>query len=240
LNKNNTAGLNVLSLFDGMSAGMIALERANILVSSYYASEIDKHAIKVSQANYPEIIRIGDVTKVSYSDGMLTTENGTFYVGKIDLLIGGSPCQSISNAGMGEGLQGKSKLFYEYLRVLKEVSPTNFLLENVVGKKEAIDTITSLVGVQPIKINSNLVSAQNRNRYYWTDIENVSQPVNLEIYLCNIISEMANGAKIFVKKNSKKPKTNQSKAGCLCSGSSGDTSDMDIRQRNVNSFRQYL
>lgn len=180
-------GLTVLSLFDGMSAGMIALERAGIKVDDYYASEVDKHAIKVSKANYPSIIRIGDVTKVSYSNGILYTEEGKFLVGKIDLLIGGSPCQSISNMGDGSGLDGKSGLFYHYLRILSEVKPTNFLLENVVGNKKAIADITEKVGVQPILIDSNLVSAQNRKRYYWTDIPNVQQPADKGIMLKDIL-----------------------------------------------------
>jgi site-specific DNA-cytosine methylase len=197
LNKNNTAGLNVLSLFDGMSAGMIALERANIPVSSYYASEIDKHAIKVSQANYPEIIRIGDVTKVSYADGLLTTENGKFYVGKIDLVIGGSPCQSISNMGDGSGLEGKSGLFYHYLRILDEVKPTKFLLENVVGNKSAIAAITREMGVQPTLIDSNLVSAQNRKRYYWTDINDVSQPSDKGILLKDILEDSSSESSVL-------------------------------------------
>lgn len=152
--------MNVLSLFDGMSAGMIALERSGIKVKNYYASEIDKHAIKVSKANYPNIIQLGDVTSVNVST-----------LPKIDLLIGGSPCQSISNLGDGSGLNGKSGLFFEYLRLLKETNPKYFLLENVVGSKKAIAEITELVGVEPVLFNSNLVSGQNRARYYWTNIK---------------------------------------------------------------------
>jgi len=182
-------GLTVLSLFDGMSAGMIALERAGIVVDNYYASEVDKHAIKVSNANYTGIIRIGDVTKVSYKDGVLYTESGELNVGKIDLLIGGSPCQSISNLGDGSGLEGKSGLFYHYLRIREEVKPTHFLLENVVGNKKAIQNITEEVGVEPTLIDSNLVSAQNRKRYYWTDIVGVEQPNNLGIVLKDILEQ---------------------------------------------------
>jgi len=157
--KENNEGLNVLSLFDGMSCGMIALERAGIKVKNYYASEIDKHAIKVSKANYPNIIQLGDVTQVDVST-----------LPKIDLLIGGSPCQSISTLGDGSGLEGTSGLFYQYLRLKKELNPKYFLLENVVGNKKAIRTISDLIGVEPILFNSNLVSAQNRSRYYWTNI----------------------------------------------------------------------
>lgn len=164
-------GLVVLSLFDGMSAGMIALERAGIAVSNYYASEVDKWAIKVSSANYPSIVHIGDVTKVSYKDGVLYTENGEYNVGKIDLLIGGSPCQSVSNLGDGSGLDGKSGLFFHYLRIKDEVKPKKFLLENVVGNKKAIAEMSEMMGVEPKRIDSNLLSAQNRKRYYWSDIE---------------------------------------------------------------------
>ena len=119
--------MNVLSLFDGISCGQVALERVGIKVDNYFASEIKKHAIKVTQKHFPNTIQIGDVTKVKYKDGILYTENGEFKVGKIDLLIGGSPCQnfSIARTCMYEidGLKGdKSKLFYEYLRILKIIS----------------------------------------------------------------------------------------------------------------------
>lgn len=186
----NNKGITVLSLFDGCSCGMIALERAGIKVDNYYASEIDKHAIKVSQANYPQIIRIGDVTKVSYKDGILYTEHGEFNVGKIDLLIGGSPCQSVSNLGDGSGLEGKSGLFYHYLRIRDEVRPTHFLLENVVGNKKAIAEITAEMGKEPILVDSNLVSAQNRKRYYWTDIDGVEQPADKGIMLKDILLDI--------------------------------------------------
>lgn len=153
-------GINVLSLFDGMSCGQIALERAGIKVNNYFASEIDKHAIAVTMHNYPHTIQLGDVTKVKAED-----------LPKIDLLTGGSPCQSISNLGDGSGLDGKSGLFFEYVRLLKELNPKYFLLENVVGNKKAIKTITEIIGVEPILFNSNLVSGQNRARYYWTNIK---------------------------------------------------------------------
>ncbi|MNQ25276.1 Modification methylase HaeIII [compost metagenome] len=166
--------MNVLSLFDGLSCGMIALERAEIIVDNYFAAEIDKHAIKVSKHNYPQIKHIGDVCKISYKDGILKTEVGDFQVGKIDMLIGGSPCQSLSNLGDGSGLDGKSGLFYQYLRIKKEIESENknlkFLLENVVGKKEGILEISKLMEVEEVLFNSNLVSAQNRARYYWTNI----------------------------------------------------------------------
>lgn len=170
--------MNVLSLFDGMSCGKIALERAGISVTNYFASEIDKHAIKVSNANYPEIIQLGNVVEISQS--MLP---------QIDLLIGGSPCQSISNLGDGSGLAGTSGLFYHYLRLKQELKPKYFLLENVVGNKEAIKTISKLMEVEPILINSNLVSAQNRSRYYWTNIP-TTPPVAKDIKLVDILDQV--------------------------------------------------
>ena len=170
--------LNVLSLFDGMSCGQIALGRAGIDVENYYSSEIDKHAIKETMINYPDTIQVGDVTKIVASD-----------LPKIDLLIGGSPCQSFSNAGNGEGFNGKSGLFWEYVRVLKDVQPKYFLLENVVMKKEWMDIITNELGVEPIQINSTLVSAQNRVRLYWTNIPNVGQPDDKNITLMDILED---------------------------------------------------
>ena len=152
--------MNVLSLFDGMSCGQIALERAGIKVDNYYASEIKKHAIKVTMENYPNTIQLGDVTKIQYKDGILYTENGNFNVGKIDLLIGGSPCQDFSLLKVGgKGLDGdKSKLFYEYLRLLNEIKPKYFLLENVRMKKESRIQLNQYLGVDGIDINSSLVS----------------------------------------------------------------------------------
>lgn len=170
--------MNILSLFDGMSCGQIALERAGIKVDNYYASEIKKHAIKVTMDNYPNTIQLGDVTKIQYNDGILYTENGNFNVGKIDLLIGGSPCQDFSLLKVnGKGLDGdKSKLFYEYLRLLKEVKPKYFLLENVKMKKESRNQLNQYLGVEGIDINSRLVSYQNRPRIYWTNIPDVTVP----------------------------------------------------------------
>ena len=170
-------GINVLSLFDGMSCGRIALERAGIKVENYFASEIDKYAIQVAKHNYPNTKHIGSVVDVKGSD-----------LPKIDLLIGGSPCQSFSNAGKGEGFNGKSGLFYEYVRLLKECSPKYFLLENVKMKKEWQDIISSELGCEPIKINSNLVSAQNRERLYWTNIP-VSELQDKGIFIEDILGE---------------------------------------------------
>lgn len=168
---------NVLSLFDGMSCGQIALNRAGIKYENYYASEIDKHAIQVTQNNYPNTKQIGSVTNVEANN-----------LPKIDLLIGGSPCQSFSKAGNGDGFDGKSGLFWEYVRVLKETNPKYFLLENVIMKKEWETIITEALGVEPIEINSNLVSAQNRRRLYWTNIPNITQPKDKEIMFTDVIT----------------------------------------------------
>jgi len=151
--------MTVLSLFDGISCGQLALQKAGVHVDRYYASEIEPNAIKVTQHNFPDTIQVGDVTKLKGSDLL-----------KIDLLIGGSPCQSISGLGDKSGLDGKSGLFYEYLRLKNEVNPKWFLLENVNGNKKAIDEISNLLCVQPMRINSNMFSAQNRVRLYWTNI----------------------------------------------------------------------
>ena len=170
--------MNVLSLFDGISCGQIALERVGIKVDKYYASEIKKKAIEVTQEHYPNTIQLGDVTKLHYEDGKLYSENGIYEVGKIDLLIGGSPCQDFSclkNTRWGEanGYNGeKSKLFWEYLRILREVKPKYFLLENVKMKQEYEENISNILGYKPNRINSSLVSFQTRDRLYWTNINN--------------------------------------------------------------------
>ena len=178
-------GITVLSLFDGISCGRIALERAKVKVNHYFASEIKQIAIKCSSVNYPDIVQIGDVRNIHYSNGYLFTEKGQFCVGKIDLLIGGSPCQDFSNAAArwhkeekGQyGLQGdKSSLFYEYLRLKEEIQPDYFLLENVKMKDSARKELDAYMGVEGIYINSDLVSYQHRPRYYWTNIPNVTIP----------------------------------------------------------------
>lgn len=179
----------VLSLFDGMSCGQIALNQSGFEVERYFASEIKPHAIKCTQHNFPDTIQIGDVCKISYRDGILTTENGDFEVGKIDLLIGGSPCQGFSRAGKELNFNDeRSKLFFEYVRILKEVNPAYFLLENVVMRKEYSDVITDMLGVTPIMINSALVSAQERKRLYWTNIQGIKQPEDRNIYLCDVVN----------------------------------------------------
>jgi len=171
--------INVLSVFDGMSCGRIALERQNIPITSYYASEIDKYAITIAKKNYPDTQHIGDVTQVSADD-----------LPQIDLLIGGSPCQGFSFAGKQLNFDdSRSKLFFEFVRLLKELKPKYFLLENVRMKKEYQDVISDLLGVEPIKINSSLVSAQNRVRLYWTNIPNVTVPEDKGIVLADIIDD---------------------------------------------------
>lgn len=152
--------MNVLSLFDGMSCGRIALERANIKIDRYYASEIDKYAIKVARKNYPDTIHIGDVKEVEARD-----------LPKIDLLLGGSPCQGFSFSGKRLDFKDpRSKLFFEYVRLLSATKPRWFLLENVRMTQECQIVISEYLGVKPRPINSNLVSAQNRYRLYWSNI----------------------------------------------------------------------
>jgi len=169
--------MNVLSLFDGMSCGRIALERLGIPVDNYYASEIDKYAIQVSQANYPDIIQVGDVTELDTST-----------LPKIDLIMGGSPCQGFSFAGKQLAFDDpRSALFFEFVRCVKELQPKYFLLENVRMKKEYLDVISEYMGVEPIMINSALVSAQNRVRFYWTNIPGIEQPEQRGIVLRDIL-----------------------------------------------------
>jgi len=171
--------MNVLSLFDGMSCGRIALERLGIKVDNYYASEIDKYAIQVSQANYPDIIQVGDVTELDTST-----------LPKIDLIMGGSPCQGFSFAGKQLAFDDpRSALFFEFVRCVKELQPKYFLLENVRMKKEYLDVISEYMGVEPIMINSALVSAQNRVRFYWTNIPGIEQPEERGIVLKDILED---------------------------------------------------
>jgi hypothetical protein len=186
--------MKVLSLCDGMSCGQIALERAGIKVDVYFAAEIKDIAIKVTKANYPNTIHIGDVNKISYKDGTLYTENGNFYVGHIDLVMFGSPCQTFSIAMTAEkriGLADKEKsgLFFECYRILQEVKPTYFLMENVASmKNEDRDLITSMMGVEPIRINSEIIAPTLRDRYYWTNIPSVTVPKRVDIKLQNILT----------------------------------------------------
>jgi DNA-cytosine methyltransferase len=185
--------MNVLSLFDGMSCGQIALGRADIKVDNYYASEIDKYAIQVTQKNYPNTVQLGDVTKVNAKD-----------LPKIDLLIGGSPCQGFSFAGKQLNFEDpRSKLFFEFVRILNEIKEINpnvkFLLENVKMKKEYQDIISEHLGVKPVVINSALVSAQNRIRLYWSNITDINQPENKKIYLKDILEPIV-AEKYYISK----------------------------------------
>ncbi|MGL5717122.1 MAG: DNA cytosine methyltransferase [Paraclostridium sp.] len=180
--------MNVLSLFDGISCGMIALERANIKIDGYYSSEIEKGAIEISNKNYPEIIRLGDVVKID--DEILKT------LPKIDLILAGSPCQGFSRNGNMLNFENiQSKLFFDFIRILNWIrennnKDVNFILENVEMKKEWRNTITEFVGVEPIDINSNLLSAQNRPRTYWSNIEGIKVPTDLGIKLKDVLSDI--------------------------------------------------
>lgn len=170
--------INVLSLFDGISCGQVALERAGIKVANYFASEIDRYAIKVTQHNYPNTIQLGDVTKVSNKD-----------LPKIDLLIGGSPCQGFSTLGSGLNFEDpRSLLFFEYVRLLEELKPKYFLLENVRMKKKWKDEISRHLGVEPVFLNSLKTSTQRRPRYFWANFP-ISEPEEKKIELSSLLEE---------------------------------------------------
>ncbi len=192
--------LKVLSLFDGMGSGRIALGRAGIKIEKYYASEVNKYAMAVARYNYPDTVFVGDIRNLN-----------PFDFEDIDLLIGGSPCQNFSFAGKRQGMvtsekieitkleqylelkeqgfkfEGQSYLFWEYVRLLGEIKPKWFLLENVKMAKRWERVITFALGVEPIEINSALVSAQNRRRLYWTNIPVVGLPKDKRIFLEDVI-----------------------------------------------------
>jgi DNA-cytosine methyltransferase len=178
--------MKVLSLFDGMSCGRIALDQLGIPVEKYYASEIDKYAIQVSQANYPDIEQVGDICDLDPKDYQ-----------DVDLMLAGSPCQGFSFAGKQLAFDDpRSALFFEFIRLLKAIKPKYFLLENVRMKKEFLQVISEQVsecypeipfGIEPIFINSSLLSAQSRQRYYWTNIPNIKQPEDRGIVLRDIL-----------------------------------------------------
>jgi DNA (cytosine-5)-methyltransferase 3A len=172
--------MNVLSLFDGMSCGQLALQKVGINITNYFASEIKPHAMAITQQNFPNTKQLGDVTKIKASD-----------LPQIDLLIGGSPCQDFSRANrVQKGADGeKSGLFWEYVRLLKELKPKYFLLENVRMKKEWQDLISEELGVQPVRINSSLVSGVLRDRFYWTNIPMDELPQDKNINLRGIIDD---------------------------------------------------
>ena len=225
--------MNVLSLFDGMSCGQIALNKAGVKVDDYYASEIDKWAIQIAQKNYPNTIHIGSV---------LDVKGGNFGEDKIDLLIGGSPCQSFSRSGDGSGFDGKSKLFWEYVRVLNEVKPKYFILENVVMKKEWEDIITKALGVEPIMIDSKYFSAQKRQRLYWTNIpfdKNINDKgVTILDILCPQETErILNDHPVVIEKLGKSFKIkNATKLGYLIAND-GDCVNLEVPNSNTRRGR---
>ena len=195
--------MNVLSLFDGMSCGQLALQRIGAKVNNYFASEIDPYAIKIAKKNFPNMVHVGDVTNVmkgipidKVKDDCLLEMMAT----EIDLILAGSPCQGFSFAGKQLNFDDpRSKLFFEFIRIVNNINTrkaqlgkpqVKFLLENVRMKKESQDVITKALGVEPMLINSALVSAQNRNRLYWTNIPNVTQPQDKGIVLSDILEDL--------------------------------------------------
>lgn len=179
--------MNVLSLFDGISCGQLALQKAGVSYDNYYASEIDKHAIKVTQYNYPNTIQLGSIK-----------EWRNWELPKIDLLIGGSPCQGFSISGNKLNFNDpRSRLFFYYVDILKELKPKYFLLENVKMKKDWMNNISSILGVEPLQIDSTIFSAQRRERLYWTNIKGIKYPSNKNInakdILANDVTIIKNG-----------------------------------------------
>lgn len=225
LNNFCAEGLNVLSLFDGMSCGQLALQKAGIKVKQYYASEIDKYAMQVTQHNFPDTIQLGDVTKVKAAD-----------LPKIDLLIGGSPCQGFSFAGKGLNFDDeRSKLFFEYVRIKNECNPKWFFLENVKMKYEHELVISKYMAVEPIEINSALLTAQNRQRLYWTNINeqpyglfgdmkpDIPQPKDKGVLLKDILQEDASDKYVLsdkaiakiIRRNWSVPRIEPDKTGAI-------------------------
>lgn len=206
--------MQVLSLFDGMSCGQLALCQLGIPIEKYYASEIDKYAIAVTQANFPNTIQVGDVCALDPKD-----------FADVDLIIGGSPCQGFSFAGKKLAFDDpRSKLFFEFVRLVKAIQPKYFLLENVRMKKEWLAIISEQLGVEGICINSALVSAQNRVRYYWTNIPNITQPTDQGILLKDILeidAEEPMYSNIYGGFGEKKPRTHFSKSVTIRANSGG-------------------
>ena len=169
--------MNVLSLFDGISCGQIALNRAGIKYDNYFSSEIDKWAIKVTQHNYPDTIQLGDIIDIKGKD-----------LPQIDLMFGGSPCQGFSSAGKGLNFEDpRSKLFFEFVRLKNELNPKYWMLENVKMIEEHQNIISELLGVKPVLINSGIFSAQSRKRLYWTNITIPKLPSDKGILIKDII-----------------------------------------------------
>ena len=192
-NSKGVAKMNVLSLFDGISAGRLALERSGIEVKKYYRSEIDKFANQVADKNYPDSVSLGDVTKWKEWD---------IDWSEVDLLIGGSPCQGFSFAGKQLAFNDpRSALFFTYVDILNHIKKYNpnvkFMLENVKMKKEHLNVISEYLGVNPVFINSALVSGQNRQRYYWANW-NIKQPKDKGILLKDVIQKEVNAERVFL------------------------------------------
>lgn len=208
--------MNVLSLFDGMSCGQLALKRANISVDNYFACEIDKYAMQIANKNFPNTIQLGDVTQVKPNERGMGVDYALDYDPPIDLLMGGSPCQGFSFAGKQLNFSDpRSKLFFEFVRIMEEVKPKYFLLENVVMKKESQDVITSYMGVEPIMINSSLFSAQNRKRLYWTNIPIDMNMVDKGLVLKDILQEDHNEPPIPINERNARHHRNEDQKG-LC------------------------
>ena len=178
--------MNVFSCFDGISCGQVALKRAGIAYDKYYSSEIDKNAIKVTQHHFPATIQLGDICKIKDKD-----------LPHIDLMLAGSPCQGFSAIGKGLNFDDpRSRLFFEFYRLMKEIKPKYFLLENVVMKKESRDVISKYLGVEAKEIDSALVSAQRRRRLYWTNIPIDSLPADKNIFLKDVIDHKLSTYKV--------------------------------------------
>ena len=235
--------MNVLSLFDGMSCGQIALDQLGVKVDNYYASEIDKYAIKVTQKNYPNTKQIGSVTEVKGKD-----------LPKIDLIICGSPCQGFSFAGKQLNFNDpRSALFFQFVRLLRECKPKYFLLENVRMKKEYQEIISEHLGVEPVMINSALVSAQNRVRLYWTNIAGIEQPKDKGIVLKDILEDVVNdeynagqhlldgykgGDQLNPNYKSQANTIHRDKTATLCAGTHGYSNGYVERPCELKEFNQ--
>lgn len=210
--------MRVLSLFDGISCGYLALERAGIEITSYYASEIDKHATAVSYKNYPSIIRLGDINTFSSQ-----------WPKGIDLVMGGSPCQGFSFAGKQTAFDDpRSKLFFKFVEIVSHYGPKYFLLENVRMRQECQDVISKCLGVAPICINSSLVSAQNRVRYYWTNIPNIRWPVDKGLVIKDVLEDTIlppDMTKTYVHKE------NNSSLGLILGGLASNIKGHESRRR---------
>lgn len=257
--------MNVLSLFDGMSCGQLAINRLGLSYNNYYASEVDKYAIKVTMANFPNTIQIGDVREVNSS---LFSDN------PITLMMGGSPCQSFSFAGKRKGMstkdnieiltldqylelkennfefEGQSYLFWEYIRLLNEVKPKYFLLENVMMEERWEKIITKTIGVHPLDINSSLVSAQNRRRLYWTNIglepqglfgdleQTIGQPKDIGILLKDILEDNPNANHYMTQDRAKNILANQRNR--ILIGTNHKTETLLTRQNSGTDMLGYI